>query len=130
MMLAGKQNVSSKYSERNKIELIRGGTQYFDLITDLIAKANHCIHLQTYIFEDDETGQLVVNALKKAAKRNIQIYILVDGYASQNLSQKFMQELMEAGISFRLLSPSLKAVTIILEEDCIIKFSLWMQNTL
>lgn len=108
-MLAGKQNVSSKYSEKNKIELIRGGTQYFDLITDLIAKANHCIHLQTYIFEDDETGQLVANALKKAAKRNIQIYILVDGYASQNLSQKFMQELMEAGISFRLFEPIFKS---------------------
>ena len=94
------QKTSPEYSARNKIKLIRGGKQYFDLLLHLINKATDSIHLQTYIY-DDETGLLVANALKAAAKRNVQVYLLTDGYASQVMSQNFINELRESGIHFR-----------------------------
>jgi cardiolipin synthase len=79
------------YSKNNKVRLIRGGKEYFELIISLIEKATKSIHLQTYIYEDDETGRMVADALKAAAKRNIKVYLLVDGYASQALSKSFYQ---------------------------------------
>ena len=83
------------------MRLISGGKEYFDLLLQLIGQAVDSIHLQTYIFNDDETGVLVANALKKASQRNVQVYLLTDGYASQALHRRFIGELKEAGIHFR-----------------------------
>jgi cardiolipin synthase A/B len=107
-MSAVKKKATGKYSDRNKIKLIRGGAAYFDLLLQLINDAAESIHLQTYIYNDDETGLLIANALKAAAKRNVQVYLLTDGYASQIMSQKFIDELREAGIHFRFFEPFFK----------------------
>ena len=71
----------------------------------LINEARESIHLQTYIYSDDETGRLVANALMAAAKRNVQVFLLVDGYASRQLSAHFVNELKQSGIHFRFFDP-------------------------
>jgi cardiolipin synthase len=98
-----------EYSTRNKVQLVLGGKEYFELIVSLINQATHSIHLQTYIYENDETGRLITEALKAAARRNVKVYLLVDGYASQALSAAFIQELKHAGIQFRFFEPLLKS---------------------
>jgi cardiolipin synthase A/B len=103
------QKTSSKYSNQNKIRLIRGGKEYFELLLKLINEAKESIHLQTYIYENDETGELIAESLKAAAKRNINVYLLADGYASQNLSEKFIKDLQEAGVHFRFFEPFFKS---------------------
>lgn len=65
--------------------------------------------MQTYILEDDETGKLVSTALIEAAKRNVKIYVLVDGYASQHLSDQFITDLTSTGIHFRFFEPLFKS---------------------
>jgi cardiolipin synthase A/B len=108
-MSAVKKKASGKYSDRNKIKLIRGGAEYFHLLLQLINDAAESIHLQTYIYNDDETGSLIAAALKAAAKRNVQVYLLADGYASQIMSQKLINELREAGVHFRFFEPFFKS---------------------
>lgn len=103
-----KQKTSSEYLSRNKVKLIHGGKEYFALLLHLINKATDSIHVQTYIYGEDETGQLVANALKAAAKRNVQVYLLTDGYASQVMSQNFINGMREAGIHFRFFEPFFK----------------------
>jgi len=97
-----------KYS-RNKVKLVRGGSEYFTLITELIENATDSVHLQTYIFESDETGQQVADALIAAAKRQVKVYMLVDGYASQSLPTLFIKSLLDAGIHFRYFEPVFKS---------------------
>jgi cardiolipin synthase A/B len=97
------------YTAQNKIKLIRGGKPYFDLLLHLINQATESIHLQTYIFNDDETGQQVAIALKAAAKKNVAVHLMVDGYASKDLPQLFINQLKEAGISFRFFEPFFKS---------------------
>lgn len=94
---------------RNKVAFIKGGKPYFDLLIHLIQSAKESIHLQVYIFEDDETGSIVADALKDAAKRHVQVYLLTDGYASQHLNKKFIRELKEAGVHFRFFEPFYKS---------------------
>ncbi len=92
----------------NKIQLIRSGKSYFDLLLELISNASESIHIQTYIFSDDETGKSIVNALKIANKNNVKIYLLVDGYASRDLSDNFIEKLKKANINFRFFKPLFK----------------------
>lgn len=102
---AVKGKKSSAFTAGNKVKLVRGGREYFDLLLKLIGDAKESIHLQTYIYDDDETGEQVAGALKSAVTRGVQVYLLADGYASQVMSQKFIKELKEAGIHFRYFEP-------------------------
>jgi cardiolipin synthase len=108
-MPSKRRKISQEYSKQNKVQLIRGGKEYFELILSLIGNATESIHLQVYIYEADETGKLVAAALQAAAKRNVKVYLLVDGYASQQLSKTFIADLQNAGVQFRFFEPLLKS---------------------
>jgi len=102
------QQPGKGYSANNRARLVKGGKEYFDLLLQLIGQATDTIHLQTYIFDDDKTGYAVANALKEAAQRQVKVYLLADGYASQVMAQSFIDGLREARISFRFFQPLLK----------------------
>jgi cardiolipin synthase A/B len=97
------------YTYHNKVRLVHGGADYFSTLVQLIDQATNTIHLQTYIFDGDETGQLVSAALLRAAGRQIQIFILLDGYASQHLSPEIISKWKAAGIHFRWFWPLFKS---------------------
>ena len=82
---------SSTYIAFNKVKLIRGGKAYFDLLEQIIGEAKDTIHLQVYIFDEDETGSRIAEALMAAAKRKVKVYLMADGYASQSISPAFIQ---------------------------------------
>jgi cardiolipin synthase A/B len=107
--MAGNKNNTNTFTAANKVQLIRGGKQYFNLLVKLINTAAESIHIQTYIFDDDETGRMVAAALTAAAKRKVTVYLLVDGYASQVMSKSFIHQLRAAGIQFRFFEPLLKS---------------------
>jgi cardiolipin synthase len=108
-MNSSDNNILPHYSLNNRVKLIRGGKPYFNLLLDLINNAVESIHLQTYIYDDDETGLLVADALKAAVKRNVSVYLLADGYASQVMSKTFIAELEKAGVHFRFFEPFFKS---------------------
>src|ERR1700761_9084407 len=97
------------YTHHNKIRLVHGGADYFSTFVKLIDGARFTIHLQTYIFDADETGKLVSAALLRAAARKVTIFILLDGYASQHLSKQLIAEWKAAGIHFRWFWPLFKS---------------------
>ncbi|HET6253078.1 MAG TPA: phospholipase D-like domain-containing protein [Puia sp.] len=99
----------SGYTHHNKVRLIHGGAGYFSTLVQLIDKATNTIHLQTYIFDGDETGQLVSAALLRAAARQVQIFILLDGYASQHLPHEIISKWKAEGIHFRWFWPLFKS---------------------
>ncbi|WP_205410249.1 phospholipase D-like domain-containing protein [Aquimarina longa] len=72
---------------------------------EIIENAREEIHLQTYIFENDETGNDIANCLKEAAHRNVKVYILLDAYGSSSLTDNFTKDLQQNGIFFRFFSP-------------------------
>lgn len=97
------------YTLNNKVQLVHGGSEYFNTLISLINSAAHTIHLQVYIFTADETGQKVADALMLAAQRGVQIFLLVDGYASQDLPDDFIERLQSSGINFRMFEPIFKS---------------------
>ncbi len=109
--MSGRKKIKTcnSYTSCNKVKLIRGGKPYFDTILSMISSARESIHLQTYIFDDDETGRLVAEALKEAVQRNVEVYLLVDGYASKVMSGLFVKDLKKAGIHFRFFDPIFKS---------------------
>ncbi len=102
-----KQNVH--YTEHNQVNLVRGGREFFHLVEQLINKAEACIHLQFYIFDEDETGRVIKQKLIEAVQRGVQVYMVLDGYASRGVSDEFIENIVQSGIRFRWFEPFLKA---------------------
>lgn len=100
-----KTTILRSYTVHNRAELIRGGKPYFSMLLKLIKQAERTIHFQVYIFDEDNTGREVAEALKAAAGRGVQVFMLVDGYASKSLSAAFRQDLKKGGVHFRWFEP-------------------------
>jgi len=101
--------MSDQYTSRNRISLVYSGEDYFSLLIKLIEQATLSIHLQVYIYDQDEIGIKVADALKAAAKRGVAVYLHVDGYASQSLHRGFRKEMQDAGVHFKFFEPILKS---------------------
>lgn len=101
----------SYYTNHNKASLISGGRAYFDRLEQMIDAAKHTLHLQTYIYDEDETGTRIAEALIRAAVRGVSVHIILDGYASQHLSSKFIRRLKGAGIQINFFEPLFRSKT-------------------
>ena len=92
------------YKSGHSIKLLRSGEQYFAACGKAIDEAKHYIHFQTYIVDDDETGRRIVNALIRAAEREVRVYFLLDAYGGGSFSKDMINKVEEAGILFRKFS--------------------------
>lgn len=100
------------YAEADDIKLVYSGSNYFETVDRIIDESRDTLHLQTYIFECDETGMRVVEGLIRAAQRGVRVFMLVDAYASFPFPRKVATVLREAGVNFRLFSPLLSRESI------------------
>jgi cardiolipin synthase len=96
---------AEEYHKAAEIRLVHSGNDYFETLENLIHQAKHSLHLQTYIFDEDETGKNIANSLKAAASRGVKIHMMLDGYGSKSLSRKFSKDLRSSGIRLRYFAP-------------------------
>ncbi|MFM1956020.1 MAG: hypothetical protein RIR20_840 [Pseudomonadota bacterium] len=83
----------------NHLKLLRNGAEYFPALEAAIQHAQHEIYLETYIYQEDVIGRRIGNALKKAAHRGVKVYLLLDGFGSQDFSITFLQGFQLAGVN-------------------------------
>ncbi len=97
------------YTSRNRVQMVRGGRDFFNRLHQLIDTAKHSIHLQYYIFLDDDSGNAVIRSLQSAAARGVSVYLHLDAYASRELSQKSVAALRAAGVQVKWFEPLFKS---------------------
>jgi cardiolipin synthase A/B len=102
------KRIQTDFTYHNQVRLIRGGLEYFGLLESLIDHAEKTIYFQIYIFDEDDTGRRIAQALIAAANRKVKVHLLIDGYASKSLSTEFVQEMKDAGIHFRWFTSFIK----------------------
>ena len=66
----------------NDVRLLCCGAEYFPALIEAIQAAVAEIHLETYIFADDETGRRIAQALIGAACRGVLVHVVYDGFGS------------------------------------------------
>jgi cardiolipin synthase len=84
----------------NSVALLPDGTSFFPVLLEVIAGAQHHLHLEFYIWNRDRAGVMVRNALVQAAQRGVQVRVLVDEMGSLWLRRSFFKPLMAAGGEF------------------------------
>lgn len=96
------------YKDKNNVQLLRGGQEYFAKLEELIDKAQHTVYILVYIYDDDQTGKQIADALMRASARGVKTYLLVDGYGAR-VSREFINMLQSAGVKFRKFNPLFKS---------------------
>jgi len=85
-------------SAADDVRLLSGGGETYDAFLEAIADARDHIHVEFYIYEPDQTGKSIRDALIDRAKKGITVRFLVDALGSARLGRKFLQPMREAGI--------------------------------
>ena len=96
---------SSRWVPGNHFELLENGEEFFPRVFNAIAQARREVMLETFILFEDKIGQELHAALLAAAKRGVEVHVLVDGFGSPDLSDRVMRDL------FRLASAASPAYT-------------------
>jgi len=91
--------------EAGPIELITDGDALFDSMEQAIDAAQEHVHLEFYIFDGDEIGTRMRDALVRAVKRKVEVRLLVDGIGSVSLKRAFLRPLEEAGGRVAFFNP-------------------------
>ena len=93
------------YSGGNEVTLLRGGDALFPAMCAAIAGATQEVWLATYIFDDDEAARGVAQALAAAARRGVQVRVVVDGFGSQPTLAAVRALLEPAGVALAVFCP-------------------------
>jgi cardiolipin synthase A/B len=101
-----KRNSRHDYKEGHSVRLLQSGESFFAANIKAIDEARHYIHFQTYIIDEDETGQRIIDALVRAAQRKVRVYLLLDAFGTKYLSDEFIGKIEDSGILFRFFSPA------------------------
>jgi len=62
----------------NQVKILRGGDAAYPTMIDAIDSATESVSLVTYIFDYDRSGKKFVEALIRAAKRGVEVRVLID----------------------------------------------------
>ena len=100
----------TEFVEGNRLTLLESGRGYFPALEAACDAATTEIHVESYIFDDDEAGQRIAAALTRAAKRGIATHLLVDGFGSKRMSEALMRGLEDAGVKVLVYRPEIAAL--------------------
>ncbi len=95
----------------NQISLLANGAAYFPAIEAAIDRADHEIYLETYIYQDDATGERMADALQRAVRRGVNVYLLIDGFGSKDLPQSMRERLRADGVQVLIYRPKISPWT-------------------
>ncbi|MDE2406795.1 MAG: cardiolipin synthase [Xanthomonadaceae bacterium] len=84
-------------STLHAVQLLVDGEQKYPALLDAIAQARHHIHLSYYIFEPDQTGCSLRDALIERARAGVVVRLLVDSVGSKRAGRDFFTPLLQAG---------------------------------
>jgi len=86
------------FARYNHAKLLIDGQATFDAIASHIEKAEEYILFQFFIVKDDQLGNKLKELLVNKARQGIRVYFMYDSIGSHSLSQKYVNELIDAGI--------------------------------
>jgi cardiolipin synthase len=69
----------------------------YAVLLDTVARAEHHVHLEFYIFRSDQTGQRLVDLLTQKAKEGVEVRLLYDAMGCVRTRQSLFRPLRQAG---------------------------------
>lgn len=82
----------------NRVDVFVEANETYAALEAALHRARHHVHLEYYIWKDDETGRHFRALLIAAARRGLQCRVLLDSVGCIGLPRRFTQPLLDAGV--------------------------------
>jgi cardiolipin synthase len=89
----------------NRLDVIETGDARLHAVLDLIGSASNSLNVLMYMFNADEAGDAVRNALDAAACRGVDVKLLIDGFGSA-APHPFLEVLRKSGGDYCVFNPT------------------------
>jgi cardiolipin synthase len=109
MIDAFRERAAAPLVAGNRVALLVDGPQTLHAIRGAIENAKHHVHLETYIFSDDEIGRALRELLIRRRQQGIEVRVLYDAIGSVTTPAAFFEPMRQAGVEvlpFRPLDPT------------------------
>ena len=98
------QSLSLPFKD-NEVDICTDGYQFFLSLLRDIGTAEHHIHLDTYIIEDDPLGNLIADVLIDKARQGVEVRLVYDDMGCWKTRNRFFERMREGGVDTRSFMP-------------------------
>lgn len=98
-------NNKALLTPKNRVEILNNGTQKFPALIKALESAQSSIHIEYYIFLDDEIGNQIGDIMMRKASEGVEVRLIYDDVGSWGLSRKFVRDLKESGVHVSCFMP-------------------------
>jgi cardiolipin synthase len=95
----------SQFHRGHELRLLQGSSAYFDALEQAMDTSLREVRLETYIFDLHGSGVRVIEALIRAARRGVSVFLVVDGVGTAAIPSPWPERLKSAGVQWRIFSP-------------------------
>ena len=92
-------------SSATRVQLLIDGAATFDALVEAIGQATDHVHLEYYIWDPDQTGTRLRDALIERARAGVAVKLLLDGVGSSRVHRRFLKPLLAAGAQVAWFHP-------------------------
>jgi cardiolipin synthase len=89
----------------HQVQLLQGGESFFPALVQAIDSSVHEVRLETYIFDVKASGASVAEALERAARRGVAVYLVMDGVGTPRIPLEWSARFDVAGVKWHIFSP-------------------------
>ena len=92
------QTDRSPLTTNNSAELLINGEEKFPTVLEALRNAKHHIHIEYYIYEDDEIGRAIEQILIEKARSGVEVRFIYDDFGSASIRKTLAKRLRENGV--------------------------------
>ena len=90
----------------NEYDVLVNGDQVFPAMLQAIDDARHRVSFETYVYEKGQVADRFTDALERAAKRGVDVRVIVDSVGASQMEKGHVERLREAGCHVVDFNPS------------------------
>ena len=98
-------NSKALLTPKNKVDILQNGKITFDSILEALDNAREHIHMEYYVYENDQIGNKIKDKLIEKAQQGLEVRLIIDAIGSWGLSKRFLKELRQNGVEVGVFMP-------------------------
>ncbi len=104
--------IEPDYCEGNDLQLLCGGKDFFAQLEQQLDSAKKEVFVETYIFENDASGQRIAKALARAAQRGVAVHLVIDGFGSKSIHDELIEVFASGPVQWQIFRPEKTYLTL------------------
>lgn len=99
------RRIGTTWRDGHQLVLLTGGDEFFPALVEATDAARQVVHVETYIFEFAGSALMVAEALERAARRGLEVRLVIDGVGTPAVPEEWRRRFDEAGVQWRIYAP-------------------------